>query len=183
MDRLMKNIVDQIKEAQMKLGYIKETVRLYYPISSLNALLGTKMEDEEGMLSKLREMVKSESFVSKYPAFASILFDMHSGRAEISIPPEGAAYVHKSVKESSFLKDIIELFQTHHSCSLDEIRAIFDRYSDDYMCKRMEVGMDFDYVIHFSDESIDEYYYCIKMEMGHTIYHRFMKEDYELLFA
>ena len=24
-------------------------------------------------------------------------------------------------------------------------------------------------------------YYCIKMEMGHTVYHRFIKEDYEKL--
>ena len=40
---------------------------------------------------------------------------------------------------------------------------------------------DFDYVLYFQDEEIDPYYYCIKMEMGHTVYHRFIKEDYEKL--
>ncbi len=73
MDRLTQNIIDQVKEGQLKLGYVKETVRLYYPLT------------------------------------------------------------------------------------------------------------DFDYVLYYCNREIDEYYYCVKMEMGHTIYHRFTKEDYELL--
>ena len=28
-------MTDQVKEAQLKLGYAKETVRLYYPVDSL----------------------------------------------------------------------------------------------------------------------------------------------------
>ena len=34
--RLEKNIIDVIKEEQAKLGYRKEKIRLYYPLSSLN---------------------------------------------------------------------------------------------------------------------------------------------------
>lgn len=30
-EKLLKNMTDQVKEAQLKLGYAKETVRLYYP--------------------------------------------------------------------------------------------------------------------------------------------------------
>ena len=41
--------------------------------------------------------------------------------------------------------------------------------------------MGFDYVLYFKDKTVDAYYYCIKEEMGHTIYHRFTKEDYQLL--
>ncbi len=33
----------------------------------------------------------------------------------------------------------------------------------------------------FDDAEYDAYYYCVKMEMGHTIYHRFTKEDYQML--
>ena len=33
-------MTDQVKEAQLKLGYAKETVRLYYPVDSLNTILG-----------------------------------------------------------------------------------------------------------------------------------------------
>ena len=34
-EKLLKNMTDQVKEAQLKLGYAKETVRLYYPVDSL----------------------------------------------------------------------------------------------------------------------------------------------------
>ena len=43
------------------------------------------------------------------------------------------------------------------------------------------IGMDFDYVIYFTDSSIDAYDYCIREEMGHTIYHRFARADFEAL--
>ena len=33
--RLEGNIIDMIAEQQAKLGYLKESVRLYYPLSSL----------------------------------------------------------------------------------------------------------------------------------------------------
>ena len=42
-------------------------------------------------------------------------------------------------------------------------------------------GSDFDYVLYFRDGRIDPYYYCIHQEMGHTIYHRFLKEDWKQL--
>ena len=35
-DRLAQSLIDIIKEQQAKLGYRKEIVRLYYPLSSLN---------------------------------------------------------------------------------------------------------------------------------------------------
>ena len=39
LEALIQNMTDQIKEAQLKLGYARETMRLYYPLSSLNAML------------------------------------------------------------------------------------------------------------------------------------------------
>ena len=38
-DRLIENIIEQIKEAQIKLGYVKEVIRLYFPAASLSLLL------------------------------------------------------------------------------------------------------------------------------------------------
>ena len=35
---LLENLIEQIKEAQLKLGYARETIRLYFPVSSLCAL-------------------------------------------------------------------------------------------------------------------------------------------------
>ena len=35
-ERLYKNLIDIIKEEQAKLGFRREAIRLYYPLSSLN---------------------------------------------------------------------------------------------------------------------------------------------------
>ena len=35
-ERLEKSLIDLVKEEQAKLGYRKEMIRLYYPLSSLN---------------------------------------------------------------------------------------------------------------------------------------------------
>ena len=42
--RLEKNISDVIKEQQAKLGYMREKVRLYYPLNSLNHFFGTEAD-------------------------------------------------------------------------------------------------------------------------------------------
>ena len=41
--KLEQNLIDLIKEEQMKLGYQKETIRLYYPADSLLRLLGKEL--------------------------------------------------------------------------------------------------------------------------------------------
>ena len=51
-DRLEKNLIDIIKEEQAKLGFRKEAIRLYYPLSSLNHFF--EAEDSEAeMLTRL----------------------------------------------------------------------------------------------------------------------------------
>lgn len=175
-EKLIKNVTDQIKEAQIKLGYAKETVRLYYTVSSLNALLETEFADADTMREALQEQ-----FASADEHLGRLSFRIHQGRIEVSVPPEGALYVHEHVEATPFLVDLIDFFQQHHHCRIKDICNVFERYSPEYVCEKMAEGMDFDYVIYFRDRSIDSYYYCIKAEMGHTIYHRFTREDYMAL--
>ena len=80
-----------------------------------------------------------------------------------------------------FLKAIVELFAHHHSLTIEEICACFAQFDKAYHCEKMTPGTDFDYAVYFDDAEYDAYYYCVKMEMGHTIYHRFTKEDYQML--
>lgn len=173
--KLLKNITDQIQESQIKLGYVKETIRLYYPISSLNNLLDSEVKTAEEMVQRL-----TQEFSQTTP-LGNLKFGQHQGRIEISIPPEGGEYVHKQLKVPDFLQEIISFFQKNHSSTIEEICSLFEKYSRDYVCMQMPESVDFDYVVYFKDTSIDEYYYCVKMEMGHTIYHRFLKADYEQL--
>lgn len=173
--RLITNIIDQIKEAQIKLGYVRETVRLYYPTASLNAILEIEAKDAYEMAQWLEKYFsETETELGKIQAAVS------GGRIELSVPPEGAEYVHREVDSPAFLVDLITLFQTHHCCTLEEIRKVFEAHGA-YRCEKMAEGTDFDYVMYFEDTAVDEYYYCIKAEMGHTIYHRFTREDYEQL--
>ena len=52
--RLENNIIELIKEQQIKLGYRSESVHLYYPMASLNRLM-KKQWDEQQMAKKLNE--------------------------------------------------------------------------------------------------------------------------------
>ena len=52
--KLIQNVIEQIKEAQLKLGAEKEVIRLYFPMASMNAILGTNYTDEQEMLAALR---------------------------------------------------------------------------------------------------------------------------------
>lgn len=175
LESLIQNMTDQIKEAQLKLGYARETMRLYYPLSSLNAILETKESD----LHKLKEDIRQDLKARK---LENLKVSVTSGgeRIVFTIPPEFVEYVHKTVPDPPFLKELIRLFEEKHSCTREEIIAVFDKFGM-CECRQMPEGMDFDYVIYFKDHTIDAYYYCIHEEMGHTIYHRFAKADFEAL--
>lgn len=175
-EKLITNIMDQIKEAQIKLGYARETVRLYYPAASLSRLLDVEMKDAEELLELLQGSPEFQN-----TALGAIEFDRHGDRIEVRIPPEGAEYVHRQVEEPEFLSAIITLFGTHHHCGISDIREVFARFSPEYVCQKMPEGTDFDYALYFPKGDVDAYYYCVKEEMEHTIYHRFTKEDFQAL--
>ena len=80
----------------------------------------------------------------------------------------------------AFLKAVIDLFSNPHDKSVEDVKQVFGRFGA-YVCEQMPEGTDFDQVLYFQDPSVDEYYYCVKQEMGHLIYHRFLKEDYQKL--
>lgn len=179
--QLLTNMMDQVKEAQLKLGYAKETMRLYYPLSSLNALLGTKISTGREMAECLRQSFGEDCVLE------GLTFAAYGDRVEVGIPPQGVEYIHLHVKEPVFLSAVIQLFESNHHCTMEDLCALFEQFSSRYVCERLSerqaAGMGFDYVLHFDDRSIDPYYYCVKEEMGHTVYHRFTKQDYELLLS
>lgn len=46
--RLEQSLIDIVKEEQAKLGYRKEDVRLYYPLSTLNHFFDTEVRGGDG---------------------------------------------------------------------------------------------------------------------------------------
>ncbi|MBE5997453.1 MAG: hypothetical protein E7240_08945 [Lachnospiraceae bacterium] len=216
-ERFYKNIIDQITEAHEKLGKARETMRLYYPLDSVNAYLGTSFADLESMKDMLNEnageIVLSSDHTADGQSSAStnvlnnsqinntlpkhndygtlpkhkdygtlperLHFSVSGDRLEVLIPPETVAYIDQKYEASDFLKELIQTFSyMAHELSIDRILALFHRYSDHVVMEEVPEECGFDFMIRFKDPSADEYCYCVKNEMGHWIYHRFMREDY-----
>ncbi len=173
--RLTSNIVDVLKEEQIKLGYQKEKVQLYYPLKSLNRFLGTRLHAQEmaSALSGFQEEVK--------PTLGDVKVTVDGKRFCFHIPPEGTEYVHLYSDPAEFLTALIRLVEKHGT-AMEEVLALFKKYSDRVRIIKMPESEDFDYLVYFEDAAPDAYRYCLTEEGGHVIYHRYTKEDYEDLF-
>lgn len=169
--RLVKNIQDVIKEDQVKLGFRSETIRLYYPLQSLNRLLKTELDDLQ-MQEELNGFCKIVKL-----NLGEVQVSHNKERFCFLIPPAGVNYVHEQTQESEFIVDFITMIQKH-TCTIEEIRELFNRYSDHVHFERTIHG-EFDYLIYFEDGVPDDFRYCITDEGCHLIYHRFTPEDYE----
>ena len=170
---LEQNICDFIKEEQIKIGYRKETIRLYYPLASLNNFLHTS-HDEVRMR---RELADFAAFAAE--RLGKIEVSCHNERFCFVLPPEAAEYVHTHTKEGGFLYDFIRAMEKH-GITIGEIKDIFLRYAEHVHFERLRDD-DFDYLICFEDGEPDDYRYCITEEGEHLTYHRFTKEDYDAL--
>ncbi len=168
---LEENIVDVIQEEQIKLGYRKETIRLYYPMESINHLLGTSLS--------ITELIRTLDSFCKYVEnrLGKLEYFFADKRFCIVIPETGASYVHEEVEDRFFLREFIDKI-SRHNCGIDEILQVFHRYSDNVIYEKVTHG-EFDYLIYFADGVPDPYRYCIRFEDCHAIYHRFTVADYE----
>lgn len=168
--KLENNIVDLIEEQQLKLGYLKETVRLYYPLSSLNNFLKTSCNVDE-----MREQL--QYFGEKTKAHLGEIKVTNSGeRFCIAVPPTGAEYVYNKLDKNGFLAQLIEVVR-NHGCTLEQVLQIFNKHSDKVHVEQMSNG-EFDYLIYFEEGVPDDYRYCITVEGEHVTYHRYTPEDY-----
>ncbi|MBR2283817.1 MAG: DUF3877 family protein [Ruminococcus sp.] len=172
-ERLEKNIIDNIHEAQLKLGYDGRPVSLNYTPATLRHLTGS---DDMGEIS---EAVKSCSPGRLGAMEIRPVHDIYC----ITVPAEGTAYVNALYSgDNGFLCRLVGTVR-EHGISLDDVLAVFRSFSDNVAVK--ESGSEeFDYLVYFEDGVPDEYYYCLTLEpcMGggcHITYHRFIREDYE----
>ena len=89
---LIKNIIDIIKEEQIKLGYRKEEIRLYYPLDSLNRLIKSECNISEmiGMLHAFSKEV--------IPMFGDVSVTNDADRFCIYLPPKATEYVYHNTE-------------------------------------------------------------------------------------
>lgn len=166
--RLEKSLTDVISEEQAKLGYMKEAMRLYYPLSSLNHFFEAH--------ASVDEMLK---LLSAFPGFCSArLGDIKISHEDetfcFHLAPEASEYVHLNKGENEFIFKLAELLQRHDT-GLETVTEFFKAYGN---CEIKEINNgEFDILIRFTGGK-DPYYYCFKDEGCHVIYHRFLPEDY-----
>lgn len=182
-DNLQRSLVDVIKEEQAKLGYYREDIRLYYPLSSLNHFFGTNVGADEMQL--ILDGTGEQDHTPIATGMNEALSDK-LGMVEVShrgdrfcfhIPPEGVEYVHENTTENEFIRELVQLV-AKHGCTIEEVYQLFTKHSGHVRREPMENG-EFDVRIWFEDDAEDTYYYCFKQEGEHMIYHRFLPADYE----
>jgi hypothetical protein len=168
--KLEQNICDVIKEEQVKLGYRREVVRLYYPLLSLNRFLKSEL-DTAGMRTALKEFC---AFVRS--RLGEIAISNEGERFCFCLPPEASEYVYTHTQQEGFLYDFIDAV-SEHDTSIEKVIDQFKKYSD---CVHVEKTThdDFDYLVYFEDGKPDSFRYCLTDEGCHVIYHRFTIDDY-----
>lgn len=182
-DNLQRSLIDVIKEEQAKLGYYREDIRLYYPLSSLNHFFGTNVGADE--MQRILDGTGEQDHTPIATGMNEALSDK-LGMVEVShrgdrfcfhIPPEGVEYVHENTTENEFIRELVQLV-AKHGCTIEEVYQLFTKHSGHVRREPMENG-EFDVRIWFEDDAEDPYYYCFKQEGEHMIYHRFLPADYE----
>ncbi len=168
--KLEQNICDVIKEEQIKLGYQSETIRLYYPLGSLNNFLGTAFDTEE----MKQALVGFTDWAA--PRFGQIHITNKAERFCFRFPPETADYVHEHTEQGGFLYDLIHTV-SGHGVTIEDVLAQFRKYSSRVHVEKVTNG-EFDWLVYFEDGNPDEYRYCLTNEGHHVIYHRYTEEDY-----
>ena len=168
-ERLEKSLIDLVKEEQAKLGYRKEMIRLYYPLSSLNHFMETNADSEE-MQELLADFPKAAEDI-----FGEVGITHAKDRFCFALSENASEYVHENMKPNEFIKELVELV-AKHGCTMEDIEVLFRSHSDKIVAEPMDNG-EFDRMIRFEEGEV-KYYYCFKDEGCHIIYHRFLPEDY-----
>lgn len=168
--RLENSIIDVIKEEQAKLGYRKEEIRLYYPLSSLDHFFETEADAEE-----MKKILTGFGAYTK-EKLGNILVSHKGDRFCFHIPEQGTEYVHEHMKPNEFIRELVELVGKH-GCTMQQVKDLFLSKEKQVQMEPMDNG-EFDLMIRFEGDGEDPYYYCFKDEGCHIIYHRFLPEDY-----
>jgi len=169
-DKLTKNIIEMLTEQQLKLGFMKETVRLYYPLKSLNRFLNTNL-DEAMMIKELEHFADDIK-----PRIGQIDISNEEERFCFACGPDVSVYVKEHMEDAKFLRELIDAVSVHGT-TIQDIYNLFLKYSE-HVYIEYNVTDEFDALIYFEDKTPDDFWYCISDEGCHVIYHRFTKEDY-----
>ncbi len=173
--RLEKNLIDNIKEAQIKLGWDNRPMSLNYMNSSLANIAGEEV-NEESLAEFCRYSEKKLDKINIRPIKDGYCF---------TVSAKGTSYVNNLNEGYGFITELIETVR-NHCRSIDDAIGVFQRYSDKIVIEEGD-GEEFDKLVYFADGIPDEYVYCLTaepcLEGCHIAYHRFIREDFHDIFG
>ena len=171
---LEKNLIDNILECELKLGYANTPVSFYYPITSLMELLDCEESEIDSAIVQFQE--------SELTRLGKVIIKeqpREKGRYAVTIPVEGSSWVHEHFQPTDFMRFLISEINRPGN-TLEDIVKIFTHFSSDVDVKKVS---DKEWVIGFEDVDIDPYVYHIEQNEFGFEYHRFTKEAYEKTIA
>lgn len=171
-EALKQNIIDVVEEEQIKIGYRKESIQLYYPVKSVENLLETEALSQAELVKILDSF---KAYTKKNPG--KLEYSIKDNRLCFLISEEAVENIHNRTSDKGFLKAFIEQMRKHDT-TIEDIKKIFSRYSSEFHCKKLNNG-EFDYLLWFESGIPDSYKYCINFEGDHVTYHRFTNKDFE----
>ncbi len=166
---LEKNLIDNILECELKLGYANTPIRFYYPRTSLMELLECEETEIDSAIQHFqeRELTRLGQVIIKEQA-------NEKGRYAVTIQVEGIRWVHTHFQPTDFMRLLISKINRPGN-TLEDIVKIFTHFSSEVEVKKVS---DKEWVIRFVDESIDPYVYHIEENEFGFEYHRFTREAY-----
>lgn len=170
---LEKNLCDSIFEMMLKLGEShNRSICIYYTPELAAYLTGTDVNDVAEKLMQFKAFVKEH--------LGNVDIETASdNRYGIRVYSDGIDKIMKSNPRRLFLRKLIEVIRKR-DCSIERIKEIFAEESVDFVCEEID-DSEFQYVIYFKDENIDEYKYCFTFDVMGSYYHRLINYDYEHL--
>lgn len=168
---LEKNIVDTIKESQLKLGFTPNPVTLFYPLESLNLLTGADLS-----------MSEMTAAISAYASdiLSGLSCNVFEDKIGVVVSAESVRAIHENTEASAFLTEFINAVK--EGCTMEKAKAIFKKYSGNAVLEDMDDD-EFDVLAFFPDGEPDAYKYCLANDLGGITYHRFTQQDYENIFG
>lgn len=174
--RLTNHVISTVYEGLLKLGTTgNESYSIYYDLDLLNYLLGTDYTEKDRCFHDLTDAYS----VRIRDTHTAIQISMEKGRFRFTVPASSIPMILSQEEQNSFLRDLIELVKSHHF-TIEDVKEVFARTSDDYTCVETN-HPEFQYVLYFNHEEINQYKYCFTFDGCGGYYHRLLDYDYQNL--
>lgn len=173
---LLQHVMDTIKEWQMKIGTDDAGIRLYYPKQSLCGYLHLNTDTDNAAVCKQAKQYLEE----QAPFLGEVTVTEHAGRFCIYVGQAGCAYIDKNVMVPEFLKGFLEAIATK---DMHRVRTYFEQYAKAHgTCVHEQLDEeDLGVVFSFADKQVEPYYYCVNDDQFGITYHRFSKDDFDMI--